>query len=139
MDQIIEAEIAAAAARGAQLAESEPRATSARYDRASGRVMLDLVNGCTYIFPAQLVEDLSGASDADLEQIEVSGRGFNLYWPALEADLYVPALVSGVFGTKAWMSRALARQAGQMKSPAKAAASRTNGAKGGRPRKTAGG
>ena len=138
MDQAIEAELAAAAARGKKIAESEPRATSARYDRASGRVMLDLVNGCTYIFPAQLVEDLAEASDADLETIEVTGQGFNLYWPALEADLYVPALVSGIFGTKAWMTRELARRAGQARSPAKAAAARSNGAKGGRPRKVAG-
>ena len=138
MDQAIEAELAAAAARGKQIAETEPRASAARYNHASGRVVLDLVNGCTYIFPAQLVEDLTNASAADLETIEVTGQGFNLYWPALEADLYVPALVSGIFGTKAWMTRELARRAGQATSPAKAAAARSNGVKGGRPRKRVG-
>jgi hypothetical protein len=51
----------------------------------------------------------------------------------------VPALVSGLFGTRAWMTRELARVAGQSVSPAKAAAARTNGAKGGRPRKVAAG
>jgi hypothetical protein len=35
------------------------------------------------------------------------------------------------------MAKALARHAGSVKSPAKAAASRANGAKGGRPRKVA--
>jgi len=53
-------------------------------------------------------------------------------------DLCVPALVSGIFGTRAWMTRELARAAGRTKSPAKAAAARSNGAKGGRPRKIAG-
>ena len=37
------------------------------------------------------------------------------------------------------MSRELARRAGQVSSPAKAAAARVNGLKGGRPRKIAGG
>jgi hypothetical protein len=63
--------------------------------------------------------------------------GFNLHWPTLDVDLYVPALVSGIFGTRDWMSKQLARVAGQAKSPAKAAAARANGAKGGRPRKAA--
>ena len=135
MDHAIDGELSAAAARGKALAETEPRATAARYDRASRRVVIDLINGCSYIFPAQMVEDLAGANDADLEAVEVTGLGFNLYWPALEADLHVPALVSGLFGTKAWMTRELARRAGQAKSPTKTAAVRANGLKGGRPRK----
>ncbi len=48
-----------------------------------------------------------------LGRIVVDGDGFNLHWPALEADLYVPALVGGVFGTRAWMARALARMVGR--------------------------
>jgi hypothetical protein len=55
----------------------------------------------------------NGASHDALGRIVVDGDGFNLHWPALEADLYVPALVGGVFGTRAWMARALARMAGR--------------------------
>ena len=69
--------------------------------------------------------------------MEVDEVGFNLHWPALDVDLYVPALVSGIFGTRAWMTSELARLAGKATSPAKAAAARSNGAKGGRPRKAA--
>jgi hypothetical protein len=69
--------------------------------------------------------------------VEVDGAGFNLHWPSLDVDLYVPALVSGIFGTRAWMTKELARRAGQAKSPAKAAAARRNGVRGGRPRKSA--
>jgi hypothetical protein len=58
----------------------------------------------------------------------------DLHWPALDVDLFVPGLVVGIFGTRAWMTRELARVAGQTTSPAKAAAARSNGAKGGRPR-----
>jgi hypothetical protein len=127
----------AAEARGAAILETEPRATSARYDRKTGRVTVELVNGCTYMFPTNLVQDLSEAGPDALEAVEVDGLGFNLHWPNLDADLYVPALVAGVFGTRDWMSKALARQAGQATSPTKAAAARANGTKGGRPRKQA--
>jgi hypothetical protein len=56
-----------------------------------------------------------------------------LHWEALDADFRVSGLLAGVFGTKAYM----ARRAGQAKSPAKSAAARANGTKGGRPRKQA--
>ena len=115
--------------------EVELRATAARYNRDTGRVTVDLVNGCTYVFPAHLVQDLESASHDDLANIEVDGVGFNLHFPKLDADLYVPALVAGVFGTRNWMYKALARRAGRSKSPAKTAASRSNGTKGGRPKK----
>ena len=124
MAHLTDAEFAAAEARGKALLETEPRATSARYDRKTGRVTVELVNGCTYMFPTHLVQDLAEASPDDLETVEVDGVGFNLHWPKLDADLYVPALVAGVFGTRDWMSKALARQAGRATSPAKAAAAR---------------
>ena len=137
LDDAIDVQIEAAAARGRRMLETEPRAASARYDQATSRVVVDLVNGCTYAFPSQLVEDLQGASQDALANVEVDRLGFNLHWPALDVDLYVPALVSGIFGTRAWMARELARTAGRKTSPAKAAAARSNGAKGGRPRKVA--
>lgn len=137
MDNPTDAQFESAQARGRVALGTEPRAIAARYNRTTGRVTVDLMNGCTYVFPSHLVQDLSDASPEDLDTIEVDGVGFNLHWPKLDADLYVPALVAGVFGTREWMSKAMARQAGQSKSPAKAAAARANGAKGGRPKKQA--
>ncbi len=135
MDSLTDAEFKMAEARGQAMLEVEPRATAARYNRDTGRVTVDLVNGCTYVFPAHLVQDLESASHDDLANIEVDGVGFNLHFPKLDADLYIPALVAGVFGTRNWMYKALARRAGRSKSPAKTAASRSNGTKGGRPKK----
>jgi hypothetical protein len=114
----------------------EPRAVAAHFDRAH-RPVIDLTNGCTYAFLVQLVQDLSGANLDVLADVEVDGLGFNPHGPALDTDLYVPALVTRICGTRAWMIRALARVAGQAPSPAKAAAVRSNGARGGRPRKRA--
>ena len=65
------------------------------------------------------------------------GWASNLHWPGLDVDLYVPALVAGIFGTRTWITRELARVAGQATSPKKVTAARSNGAKGGRPRKVA--
>jgi hypothetical protein len=129
------AEIARATARGRQRLLTEPQASRARYDRRTGRVVVELTNGCSFVFPARSLQGLAGASDAELARIEILGIGHGLHWPALDADFTVPGLLMGVFGTRAWMASELARRAGQTKSPAKAAAARANGRKGGRPRK----
>jgi Protein of unknown function (DUF2442) len=137
MADLAEAELRRAEARGRKMLEMEPRAVAAHYDVAAGRVVIDLANGCAYAFPAQRVQDLHGASGEDLAKVEFDGAGFNLRWPSLDVDLNVPALVNGIFGNRAWMARELARLAGRTRSPKKAAAARSNGAKGGRPRKAA--
>ena len=124
-------ELEAAAERGRQLWDSEPRATSARYDRKSGRVVVELTNGSTFAFPARLAQGLQDATDDDLAEVEVLGEGYGLHWERLDADFTVPGLLAGIFGTKRYM----AQLAGRATSPAKAAAARANGAKGGRPRK----
>lgn len=137
MDAVSDDRLKHAEAVGETMLATEPRATAARYDRTTGRIVIELSNGCGYAFPPGLVQDLQGATAEQLIDVRTDGCGFNLSFPALDADLYVPALVAGVFGTRAWMARALARAAGQRTSPAKAAAARANGAKGGRPRKRA--
>lgn len=132
MAEPTDAAIDAALERGRVAHESEPRATMARYDRASGRVIVDLENGCTFAFPPRLAQGLEGATDDQLAAVELLGRGYGLHWEELDVDLSLPGLMAGLFGTKAWM----ARRAGQTTSAAKAAAARANGAKGGRPRKS---
>lgn len=129
-----DAVIDAALERGSKARASEPRAASARYDRASGRVIVDLENGCTFAFPPRLAEGLEGATDDQLAAVELLGKGYGLHFEELDVDLSLPGLMAGIFGTKSFM----ARRAGQATSAAKAAASRANGAKGGRPRKAAG-
>jgi len=127
-------QVKAANARGREMLKSEPRAAAVRYDAKSGRIIIDLTNGATFRFPARLAEGLADADPGDLADIEVSPVGLGLHWPKLDVDYSVPGLVAGVFGTRRWM----AARAGRTTSPAKAAAARANGAKGGRPRKAAG-
>jgi hypothetical protein len=112
-------------------------AVSARYDRRTGRVVIELNTGVQIAVPTRLTEGLAGASSANLSEIEISPAGLGLHWPKLDADVYVPALLQGVFGSKRWMASQLGAAGGQARSSAKAAAARQNGRKGGRPRKVA--
>lgn len=133
----LDREIDRALARGRRRAVTEPQAERAHYERRTGRVVVDLTNGCSFVFPARSLQGLAQATDAELADIEILGSGHGLHWPALDADFTVPGLLMGVFGTRAWMMSELARRAGQTKSKAKAAAARANGRKGGRPRRVA--
>lgn len=116
---------------------AEPRAAAAFYERKSGRVVVELTNGASFAFPPELAEGLAGASAEDLAQVEVTPSGSGLHWETLEADLSVPGLLAGIFGTRAWMAE-LGRRGGQASTAAKADAARENGRKGGRPRKAVG-
>lgn len=132
MAELTDAAIDAALERGRAVRANEPRANAARYDHSSGRVIVDLENGCTFAFPPRLAQGLEAASDDQLSAVQILGQGYGLHWEELDVDLSLPGLMAGIFGTKAWM----ARRAGQSTSAAKAAAARANGAKGGRPRKS---
>ncbi len=134
MAELSDAQIDTALERGKAAQLTEPRASKARYDRALGRVIVDLTNGCTFAFPPRLAQGLEAASDDQLANVQILGAGYGLHWEALDTDLSIPGLLAGIFGTQAYM----ARRAGRATSPGKAAAARANGAKGGRPKKTAG-
>jgi len=129
-------ELEAARERSRIADATEPRAQAAWYDKASGRVFIELTNECLFAFPARFGQGLQGATPEQLAAVEVWPDGAALHWEELDADLGVAGLMAGVFGSKAWMSE-LGRAGGKVQSEAKARASRENGKKGGRPRKSA--
>ena len=135
--EISDAAIAQAEQRMGERMEATPRAIAARYDRRVSRVMVSLSNGLELAFPPHLAEGLVDARPADLAAIEITPTGLGLHWPRLNADLYLPALLQGVFGSPRWMAGLLGRKGGLARTAAKATASRENGHKGGRPRKRA--
>ena len=125
-----------ALARGKLEQISNLHAISARFDARKKLIVVELENGASFAFPPHLAQGLADARAADLAQIEITPQGTGLHWPRLDADLTVDGLLAGVFGSRSWM-RAHAARAGSAKSPAKTLAARANGAKGGRPRKSA--
>ena len=121
---------------GARALNIESRARLVRYSPGRRQVIVELTNGCSFVFPVDKAQGLAGASNKDLASVKILGKGSGLHWETLDADLSIASLVLGIFGTHAWM-RELARRGGVASSTAKSAASRANGAKGGRPRKSA--
>ena len=113
-------------------------ATAARYDRRMRRVVVELGPGLALMLDPQQAEGLQDASAAQLSTIEISPSGLGLHFPKLDADLYVPALLEGVLGSKKWLASQLGSVGGKSTSLAKKRASRANGKLGGRPRKIAG-
>ena len=109
-------------------------AVAARYDRRTSRIIVGLQSGLELTFPPSLVEGLAAASSRELSEIEISPSGLGLHWPKLDSDLYIPVVLEGVLGSRRWMAAQLGTVGGRARSEIKAASSRANGRKGGRPR-----
>jgi len=128
--------LAAEARMQAEL-KTHPKAVRARYDRRRSRIVIGLDNGLELAFPPRLAQGLETATPMQLSNIEISALGDGLHWPAVDADLYVPALLQGVFGSRRWMAQSLGAAGGRARTAPKAGAARENGRKGGRPKKAA--
>lgn len=97
-DEEILARIPAARARAEEADRTEPRAVAARYDAGTGRVMVELRNGCAFAFPPGGVKELRGVDRSRVEQVEVDPFGAGLRWEAIDVDLSVAGLVADLFG-----------------------------------------
>ena len=110
-----------------------PVPAQAKFDRKTGRVIVEFTNGAALLVPARALQGLEDASDEELEEVTLAGET-GLHWESRDVDFTIGGLMRGVFGTATFMAQ---RKGGQSRSDAKIAASRANGAKGGRPRKAA--
>jgi hypothetical protein len=131
MAQLTDEEVIAAMKQGEREHSMEPRAASVTYDRSTARFVITLTSGAEVAIPAELLQGMKDASDADRGKVHLQAAGHGVHWPTLDLDFTVPGLIADIFGTRSYM----AQQAGQARSNAKSAAARRNGRKGGRPRK----
>jgi hypothetical protein len=110
-----------------RFAHATPRAVKARFDRRAERVVVGLDTGIEFAFDPRLAPGLAEAAAEDLIGVTVEGVGSTLYFPRLDADFTVSRLLEGFLGPMDWTRR-----------EARALASRENGKRGGRPRRSAG-
>lgn len=99
---------------------------------------MELTSGFVFGFSPKVIPALAKATPDQLAAVQLSPGGSALHWEELDADLSIPGLLLSSVNRTEKLSE-LARTAGQARSPAKSVAARANGAKGGRPRKAAGG
>jgi hypothetical protein len=122
----------AAANRGKQL-RTEYAAVEAHYDRRARRVIVSFPSGVQISFDPQKTQGLERATPDQLDVIELSPSGLSLHFPAVDGDVYIPALMHNILGSQAWMSQ-LGKVGGAVRSERKAEAARQNGRLGGRPK-----
>ena len=96
--------------------------------------VLKLADGSRTFIGREKLQGLQNAKQSQIANVEILGNGTGLHWPDLDLDYSIVGLLSGISGNKQWMAE-MGRRGGTKKSKEKAAASRTNGLKGGRPRK----
>jgi hypothetical protein len=130
-----DAEIEAALER-AKIHDGDPLAQTVEHIPALNLLIVGLNNGRRLVLPVEDVQGLGNATDEQIQNYELLGRGTGIAFPDLDVALYVPALIEGVYGNRRWMAQ-LGKKGGRAKTEAKRKAARTNGTKGGRPARAA--
>ncbi len=131
---VTDEEFEKANARAKDFEARVPKAVSAKYDRHIRRVVVQLSSNLGIFFSPRDAEGLENATPEQLNEIEISPSGYGLHFPKLDADLYLPSLLEGVFGSERWMASRMGMRGGKSRSEAKTTAARENGKKGGRPK-----
>jgi hypothetical protein len=113
------------------------RAASAKVNRRKKTLTITMVGDLVISVPLARINDVFPnaipVEDPHIANVRVEDNGSTIVWPELEIDFAVAEMLPEFMGIVT--ARAAARKAASTKSPARAATARTNGAKGGRPRK----
>ncbi|NUS60661.1 MAG: DUF2442 domain-containing protein [Lysobacter sp.] len=72
---------------------------AARYDAATKALVVQLEEGVYVGFPTAALQGMENAKAQTMRRIEISPSGYGIHVPALDADVYLPALLERIFGT----------------------------------------
>jgi hypothetical protein len=112
-----DAEIESALER-AKIHARDPRAETVEHIPDLKLLIVGLSNGRRLVIPIEDLQGLGNATHEQLQNYELLGRRTGISFPDLDVDLYVPALIEGVYGNRRWMAQ-LGRKGGRAKTEAK--------------------
>lgn len=121
-----------AALKRAKAHDGDPVAQTVEHVPKLNLLIVGLSNGRRLVLPVEDVQGLGNATREQIQHYELLGHGTGISFPELDVDLYVPALIEGVYGNRRWMAQ-LGKKGGSAKTAAKRMAAKANGTKGGRP------
>lgn len=128
-------ELKAALASARKNAKNATRIVSASFDLKRGAIVVNLSTGGTLIVPRSALPGFDTARPELLRDLKVQSSGLSVWSDAADLGARIETLLEAVAGTT--LTSMAARRLAEQTSPAKAAAARRNGRKGGRPRKDA--
>lgn len=123
-----------AALKRAKAHGNDPVARSVELVADLNLLIVKLSNQRRLVIPVEELQGLNKATHKLIQNYKLRGQGTGISFPDLDVDLYVPALIEGVFGNQRWMAQ-LARKGGGSKT--KQTAARNNSIKGGRSKRIA--
>ena len=85
--------------------------------RAATGSWVELSTGAEVAFAPREAQGLEAGTPEDLAEIAIDPPGFGLNFPRLDADLYLPALLEGLLGSKAWAASRMGQAGGKARTP----------------------